>query len=98
VVWWDALLLVGTDHGLFLSGDAGKKWEPVSDFRGRRVLAIEVPGIDADVGSDVIVGTDLGVYKSSDGARTFRRVQEGMGAIEVRALATFPMHPELSIR
>jgi photosystem II stability/assembly factor-like uncharacterized protein len=98
VVWWGALLLVGTDRGLFLSEDAGKKWERAADFQGRRVLAIEVPGLDADVASDVIVGTDLGVYKSSDGARTFRRVQEGMGPIEVRALATFPVYPENSIR
>jgi photosystem II stability/assembly factor-like uncharacterized protein len=98
VVWWGGLLLVGTDRGLFLSEDAGKEWEQAAEFRGRRVLAIEVPGLDADMASDVIVGTDLGVYKSSDGAKTFRRVQEGMGAIEVRALATFPIYPENSIR
>jgi hypothetical protein len=53
-----------------------------------------VPGAEEEVASDVIVGTDLGVFKSSDGAQRFRRAQEGMGPIEVRALATFPLPPQ----
>lgn len=94
LVWWDALLIVGTDSGLFLSDDGGRKFKGVRDLEGRRVLSLSVPGAEADVSSDVIVGTDLGVFKSSDGAQRFRRVQEGMGPIEVRALATFPITPQ----
>jgi photosystem II stability/assembly factor-like uncharacterized protein len=91
LVWWGGLLLVGTDGGLFLSNDGGKKFRKARDLEGRRVLALAVPGAEADVSSDVIVGTDLGVFKSSDGAQRFRKVQEGMGPIEIRALATFPL-------
>ncbi len=94
LVWWGGLLLVGADGGLFLSHDGGKKFQKARDLEGRRVLALSVPGLEADVASDVIVGTDLGVFKSSDGAQRFRKVQEGMGPIEVRALATFPLPPQ----
>jgi photosystem II stability/assembly factor-like uncharacterized protein len=91
LVWWGALLIVGTDSGLFLSDDGGKKFHKARDLDGRRVLSISVPGVEEEVASDVIVGTDLGVFKSSDVAQSFRRVQEGMGPLEVRALATFPL-------
>ena len=91
LVWWGALLIVGTDSGLFLSDDGGKKFHKARDLEERRVLSISVPGVEEEVSSDVIVGTDLGVFKSSDVARSFRRVQEGMGPLEVRALATFPL-------
>ncbi len=94
LVWWEALLIVGTDSGLFLSTDGGKKFQKARDLEGRRVLSLSVPGADAESASDVIVGTDLGVFKSSDGAQRFRRVQEGMGPLEVRALATFPLPPQ----
>ena len=94
LVWWGSLLLVGTDSGLFLSDDGGKKFQKARDLEGRRVLSISVPGVEEDVASDVIVGTDLGVFKSPDGAQRFRRVQEGMGPLQVRALATFPLPPQ----
>ncbi len=94
LVWWGGLLIVGTDGGLFLSGDGGKKFKKARDLDGLRVLSICVPGAEADIASDVIVGTDRGVFKSSDGASSFRRVQEGMGPLEVRALATFPLPPQ----
>jgi photosystem II stability/assembly factor-like uncharacterized protein len=94
VFWWESLLLVGTDAGLFLSDDSGKKFRTAKDLQGISIHAISVPGAEADVSSDVIVGTDRGVYKSSDVAQSFRRVQEGMGPVEVRALATFPIAPQ----
>ncbi len=94
IVWWGSLLLVGGDEGLFLSDDGGKNFERAKDLGSRRVLAIDVPGAEAETASDVIVGTDLGVFKSSDGAQKFRDVQEGMGPIEVRALASFPIPPQ----
>ncbi len=94
LVWWGGLLIVGTDSGLFLSDDGGKRFKKARDLDGVRVLSISVPGAEADVASDVIVGTDRGVFKSSDGAQRFRRVQEGMGPLDVRALATFPLPPQ----
>jgi photosystem II stability/assembly factor-like uncharacterized protein len=94
LVWWDRLLIVGTDSGLYLTDDGGRKFKKPRELDGRRVLSLSVPGAEAQISSDVIVGTDLGVFKSSDGGQSFRRVQEGMGQVEVRALATFPIAPQ----
>jgi photosystem II stability/assembly factor-like uncharacterized protein len=94
LVWWGGLLIVGTDSGLYLTDDEGRKLKKPRELDGRRVLSLSVPGAEAEISSDVIVGTDLGVFKSSDGAQRFRRVQEGMGPLEVRALATFPIAPQ----
>ena len=94
LVWWGGLLIAGADGGLFLSDDGGKKFKKARDLEGRRILSISVPGAEEDVASDVIVGTDGGVLKSSDGAQRFRPVQEGMGSLAVRALATFPLPPQ----
>lgn len=94
VFWWGSLLMVGTEDGLLLSEDGGKKFRKAKDLQGLSILSLSVPGAEAEVASDVIVGTNRGVYKSSDVARSFRRVQEGMGPLEVRSLATFPMVPQ----
>ncbi len=94
LVWWGGLLIVGTDGGLFLSDDGGKKFKKARDLEGLRILSISVPGAEEEVASDVIVGTDRGVFKSSDGAERFRKVQEGMGPLAIRALATFPLPPQ----
>lgn len=94
IFWWESLLLVGTDEGLYLSDDSGKKFRAARDLQGHSILSISIPGAEAQVSSDVIVGTNHGVYKSSDVGHSFRRVQEGMGPIEVRSLATFPMPPQ----
>jgi photosystem II stability/assembly factor-like uncharacterized protein len=89
--WWESLLLVGTDEGLFLSDDGGKKFRAAKELVGVPVLAISVPAAETGGGSEVIVGTNEGVLKSSDGVQTFRRVHEGLGEPVVRALASFPM-------
>jgi photosystem II stability/assembly factor-like uncharacterized protein len=89
--WWESLLLVGTDEGLFLSDDGGKKFRAVKELAGVPVLAISVPAAESGGGSEVIVGTNEGVLKSSDGAQTFRLVREGLGRPAVKHLATFPM-------
>lgn len=88
--WWRSLLLIGAEDGLFLSSDEGETLEEVKALQDRSILAFSVPA--AEVGpSDILVGTDRGVYKSSDGALTFRLVDEGMGLARVFHLATFPM-------
>ena len=89
--WWESLLLVGTDEGLFLSDDGGRRFRAVKELAGVPVLAISVPAAESGGGSEVIVGTSTGVLKSSDGAQTFRRVHEGLGRPAVEHLATFPM-------
>lgn len=91
--WWDALLLVGTDDGLYLSDDAGETLREVEELEGRVVLALSVPAENTPL-SDLLVGTDRGVFKSSDGGQSFRLMTEGLGAPAVSELATFPPPPQ----
>lgn len=87
--WWQSLLLVGTDRGLFLSDDAGDTIREVEELAGHAVLSLVVPLPDGPR-SDIIVGTDRGVFKSSDGGETFRALTEGLGTPAVIDLGTFP--------
>jgi ligand-binding sensor domain-containing protein len=91
VFWWASVLLVGTDHGLYASDDAGETIRRAKDIGDLPILSISVPGAEHDVPSDLIVGTTRGVFKSSDGGLSFRSVFEGMGQVEVLSLATFPL-------
>jgi ligand-binding sensor domain-containing protein len=92
--WWGGVLLVGTDRGLYASDDGGATLQRAKDIGELPIHSMSVPGADQDVPSDLIVGTSRGVFKSSDGGQSFRRVMEGMGQVEVRSLATFPLPPQ----
>ncbi|TDI37716.1 MAG: hypothetical protein E2P02_22195 [Acidobacteria bacterium] len=92
--WWGELLLIGTEDGLLLSNDGGDTLREVETFRGRAVRTINVPSPEGFSQSDVIVGTDAGVFKSSDGAISFRLMSEGIGTPLVFDLATFPQPPQ----
>ena len=87
--WWDALLLIGTDDGLFLSDDAGDTLRKAEELDSRAVLSLSVPVPDAPR-SDILVGTDRGVFKSSDGGESFKLMTEGLGTPNITELATFP--------
>jgi len=87
--WWNALLLIGTDDGLFMSDDAGETLRKAEELDSRAVLSLSVPVPDAPV-SDILVGTDRGVFKSSDGGESFRLLSEGLGTPSVNELAAFP--------
>jgi photosystem II stability/assembly factor-like uncharacterized protein len=91
--WWNALLIVGTDDGLFLSDDAGDTLREAGELDGFSVLSLSVPVEEATL-SDILVGTDRGVFKSSDGGARFRRMTEGIGEPGVSQLATFPPPPQ----
>jgi hypothetical protein len=46
------------------------------------------------VGSDILVGTERGVFKTSDGATTWREANEGMKPSTVYAFGSFPLPSE----
>ncbi|MFQ5789708.1 MAG: WD40/YVTN/BNR-like repeat-containing protein, partial [Acidobacteriota bacterium] len=93
--WWKASLFAATGEGLFLSHDAGETWKSASaELEGTKVLAISIPAAEADLGSDILVGTESGVFKSSDGALSWRQVTVGMGKVEVVGFGSFPMPPQ----
>jgi len=94
--WWGELLLIGTEDGLLLSNDGGETLREVETFRGQAVRTINVPSPEGYSQSDVIIGTDAGVFKSSDGAMSFRLMSEGIGTPLVFELATFPQPPQAS--
>ncbi len=87
--WWNSLLLIGTDDGLFMSDDAGDTLREAEELDGHNVLTLLVPAADG-FRSDILVGTDQGVFKSSDGGASFRSVTEGLGTPSVTELSTFP--------
>jgi len=91
--WWDALLMIGTDDGLFLSDDAGDTFSEAKELDAHAVWSLNVPVEDAPR-SDILVGTDRGVFKSSDGGQSFRLMTEGLGVPGVTQLATFPPPPQ----
>ena len=91
--WWNALLIIGTDDGLFLSDDAGETLREAEELDGHAVLSLSVPAPDSPR-SDILVGTERGVFKSSDGGENFRLMTEGLGTPSVTELATFPAPPQ----
>jgi photosystem II stability/assembly factor-like uncharacterized protein len=80
LVWWNTLLLAGTDRGLFLSNDGGDRFRETWAVKGVEVLALNVPGAEVGIASNVFVGTRQDVFKSSDGGVSFRLVSEGLWA------------------
>lgn len=91
--WWNSLLLIGTDDGLYMSDDAGDTLRDAEELEGHTVLSLLVPAAES-FQSDILVGTDKGVFKSSDGGATFRLLTEGIGKPAVIELSTFPAPPQ----
>lgn len=89
LVWLGPLLYAATDAGVFRSDDLGKIWSPlnegVKDRQAGRLLFPLSPGS----GLEVFLGTDIGVYFSSDGGLNWRRTGTELKE-PVLALVTFP--------
>ena len=91
IYWWKSSLFAGTDAGLFISQDAGENWESAAaELEGKMILAISIPAADSPVGSDVLVGTEQGVFKTSDGATTWRQMKSGMSSSRIFGFGSFP--------
>ncbi len=96
IYWWGSSLFAGTDEGLFVSHDVGENWESASEeLEKENVLTFSIPAPDALGGSDVIVGTKRGVFKTSDGANTWRHMISGMDSPEIYGFGNFPIAPEI---
>jgi len=81
---------VGTTDGLFASADGGRSWRR-RGFATRSVTALAAPPGE---GAPAYAGlTDLGVFASMDGGRTFVERNHGLVAIEVALLALGPALP-----
>ncbi len=97
--WWERSLFAGTDAGLYYSEDAGKKWKLAGAvFEKLQVYALAFPGAGTSRGSDILAGTERGVFKSADGSLTWRALTQGLGEPAVSGFGSFPFPRENLLR
>lgn len=88
LVWLGPVLYAATEKGLFRSGDLGERWAPViRGESGRSPTRLLFP-LAPDSSSEIFLGTDQGVSRSSDGGTTWSHFSVGGEA--VLSLGTFP--------
>jgi photosystem II stability/assembly factor-like uncharacterized protein len=93
--WWERSLFAGTDAGLFYSIDAGRSFKLAGKvFENLKVYALAFPGAGSRAGSDILAGTERGVFKSSDGGLTWRHLTQRLGEPEVSGFGSFPFPRE----
>ena len=85
------LAYVGTDMGVFRSGDGGKSWE----IRVNGLPHTLVSALAAN-GSRLFAGTRSGIYFSDDGAENWRKAP-GVFPIEISAIAGGPTGSDLMV-
>jgi photosystem II stability/assembly factor-like uncharacterized protein len=92
---------IGGGSGVYRSSDAGRTWASLGLAATRHIGAIAVDRRDADVVLVAALGhvfgpsTERGVYRSTDGGKTWERtlyVDDSTGAVE---LAVDPENPDL---
>jgi len=77
----DRLVLAGTESdGLFRSDDAGGRWEPVAGLGGRSVTALAFSS-GSTAGQTIAAATDLGIFLSADGGRSWRISAADLGPV-----------------
>src|SRR5258707_109755 len=70
------LIFAGTNHGLFISSDAGQHWaQSQSSLADLKVSAIL---LDANQPGEVYASTTLGVLRSTDNAQNWNQVASGL--------------------
>lgn len=78
------LLFAATADGLRRSGDGGKTWADVADFKGRNITGLAFDGDDGE--RPAYVATDrMGLFKSTDGGKTWKNI--GLAGRPIGALA-----------
>lgn len=83
--------------GVHKSTDAGGSWQPANGEEGHpigtaRVHALVVDGIRPQV---VYAATDVGVFRSTDGAASWTALDAGLFAPDTRALVIDPLDPNV---
>ncbi|MGH7307432.1 MAG: WD40/YVTN/BNR-like repeat-containing protein [Candidatus Rokuibacteriota bacterium] len=87
-------LWLGTHTGLFRSEDQGRTWARVAlpvQHHAPDVMAIAAHPAEPDV---LYIGThETGALKTTDGGKTWRPVNAGLGGLDVHGLAMDPKSP-----
>jgi len=85
-------VLVGSDHGLWTSFDAGETWSSVSRLQGIRVDSL---GLNLDEPEEIFAGTHKsGLFRSRDGGSSWEAINYGIANTFVSALSTDPSVPK----
>jgi len=100
----------GGDRGLFKTTDGGRTWKAVlqiSDDTGVTDIAFDPRNPDVlyaaayqrrrHVGLLIGGGPESGIYKTSDGGRTWKKLSNGLPAVDIGriALAVSPQNPDI---
>jgi len=72
------ILVAGTLDGVFLSGDAGRKWERISPESHEEIRNLDSIAIDPRNPDIIYIGTFHLPWKTMDAGRTWRPIHEGM--------------------
>ena len=90
------LLTVAAGHGIYASGDGGRSWEArnagISDPSAIRYLVAHPA--DSRVYWGVTGGVPVEVYRSDDGAESWRKISDEFRAGTVRGIRVAPSEPE----
>ena len=84
----DGRLFKAASDGLFLSRDDGKIWQPITLPREIAANAISIVALRLDQPDMLfIAGEQIGVWRSSDAAKTWQKKTRGLASDRVSAIA-----------
>jgi photosystem II stability/assembly factor-like uncharacterized protein len=81
-----ARVFVGTDAGAWMTPDDGQTWQRCEGVAGR-VLGVATDRRSKGVGRTYFIGTTRGVFRSSDGGRTYAEAAAGLPEKQLDAFA-----------
>jgi photosystem II stability/assembly factor-like uncharacterized protein len=78
------ILLVGSDKGTWISWDGGGFWQRCAGVLGS-VVGMYVEWNQKDLPGRIFVGTNLGIFRSTDRGKTFAEVGSGLPWLQIRS-------------
>ena len=87
------IIVAGSDlSGAYRSKDRGLTWDVIGSFRGLAVAHVSTVAFDPQDGRIIYIGTEAGIYRSSDSGDRFTQV---LGTGYIGAIAVAPGNPSI---